>query len=124
MLLTELTFASSALFAGTKVYNKRQRKKQISQFLEEPKPHHQRNGVAHVGQWFNGTNPFVTEADTFWTFTRKKLATLKGKTVRDQYLREISSDGDSPEVSEAEKKANRNLAVSIGSLGVAMSSIL
>jgi Cu2+-exporting ATPase len=62
--------------------------------------------------------------EAYHTFKRERLAPLRKGHVRDQQLQEISSPGQTAERTAAEKKANQNLAVSLGSLGVAMTGAL
>ena len=154
MFLTELTVAGGALYAGAQAYQKHQKKKKIAQFLGNQKQPAHHNGVTSVSLYDQmktelrkfkpaqgeppGNGKRHLSADiaavvassyaelqaAYQTFKRERLAPLSKGQVRAQQLREMSTDAQATEKSEAEKRVDRNFAISLGSLGVAVSGAL
>lgn len=127
MFLTELTMASSAVYAGAIAYQKRQRKKKLAQFLgSQPPSAPQSNGKRDLGAEIVAavSSSYADMQEAYQTFKRERLPLLRRSQVRNQQLQEMSTDAQAAQKSTAEKKADQNLAISLGSLGVAVSGAL
>lgn len=153
MFLVEMTVASGALYTGTQAYKKRQDRKKSAQFLRDQRAATTPNGPTSAlytqvkAGWQKLTNTrddsqaptasrlgadlaavvsssYAGVQEAYHTFKRDHLTPRARGRVRAQHLQEMSSPGQTAERRATEKKANQNLAVSLGSLGVAVSGAL
>ncbi len=154
MFLVEMTVASGALYAGTQAYKKRQDRKKSAQFLRDQRAAPSSTGptpaslYTHVkAGWQRLTqrqapsqaptasrlgadlaavvsSSYAGVHEAYETFKRDYLTSRATGRVRAQHLQEMSSPDQTAARQAVEKKANQNLAISLGSLGVAVSGVL
>lgn len=137
MLLTGALIAGGTLYAGAKIYREKQKKKQKPWIFSAKKLSLTQREKKHfsltTNRYASGLDKIRSNAvlSSLLVSTKDSLQNLcfDGLSVsfgeeRNQQIKELSSSENEIEIREAEKNTNKNLTISLTSLGFAIAGSL